>query len=190
MSSCSAHYPVAREVQNRAQTKRNLSHVVRALSLAVANRWEKVVASCPLVVKYVAEHAPYLRWCAEIRRLIDCLRLFLSHDLISIYTRRCTANAAAGVISATIRLPNELFNPIVLWIAIQIAEGIVETDVDTSESLTIRHMYLALLNALRVKWGNDSERLIIANPGPQGSKSTGMNAPPGLSIQSAPFRQL
>ncbi len=90
------------------------SVAIGALFLVVANQWEKVFISSRMMARYIAEHAPLLRWSAAVKRLINAVKVFLSHKPARPTARKRAAMIAADVISTTLLLPNKLFNPIVL----------------------------------------------------------------------------
>jgi hypothetical protein len=136
------------------------SVAIGALSLVVANQWEKVVISSRMMARYIAEHAPLLRWSAAVKRLINAVKVFLSHKPARPNARKRAAMIAADVISTTLLLPNMLFNPIVLWIAVRIANDIVDMPIGEGEPDGIRFIYHTLLDAVCVQWGRFGEQFV------------------------------
>ena len=136
------------------------SVAISALSLVVANQWEKVVISSRMMASYIAEHAPLLRWSAAVKRLINAIKVFLSHKPATPNARKRAARIAANVISTTVLLPNKLFNPIVLWIAVRIANDIVDMPIGEGEPDGIRFIYHTLLDAVCVQWGRFGEQFV------------------------------
>jgi hypothetical protein len=136
------------------------SVAIGALSLVVANQWEKAIISSRMIASYIAEHAPLLRWSAAVKRLIKAVKVFLSHKPVRPIARKHAAMVAADVISTTLLLPNQLFNPIVLWIAVRIANDIVDMPIGDGEPDGIRFIYHTLLDAVDVQWGRFGEQFL------------------------------
>ena len=136
------------------------SVAISALSLVVANQWEKVVNGSRMMAQYIAEHAPLLRWSAAVKRLINAVKAFLSHKPATPSARKRAARIAANVISTTLLLPNKIFNPIVLWIAVRIANEIVDMPIAEGEPDGIRFIYHTLLDAVCVQWGRFGEQFL------------------------------
>jgi hypothetical protein len=101
-----------------------------------------------------------LRWSAAVKRLINAVKVFLSHKPTGPAARKRAAVAAADVISTTLLLPSKLFNPIVLWIAVRIANDIVDMPVGEDEPDGIRFVYHTLLDAVSIQWGRFGEQFV------------------------------
>ncbi len=65
-----------------------------------------------------SEHAPLLKWGGEVHHPIDCLEHLLRTELLAPWVHQIGREAAANVISATLGLSSEPFNPVVLWTAV------------------------------------------------------------------------
>ena len=155
------------------------SDAARALSLVLANQWEKIVTGSHMIARYIAEHAPLLPWSAAVKRLINAVKVFLSHKPNGLAARKRAAAAAADVISTTLLLPNESFNPIVLWIAVRIANDIVDMPVGEDEPDGIRFVYHTLLGAVSIQWGRFGEQFVEMESVFDDLGNLGMPAAPG-----------